>query len=82
MNLIDRCTQRLFIHPLRSERDLESHLHRPTPKRRQIQKLRLLGMDDLQQDHIAGIRKLQVEIVELRDVRCIYPGYSALVSIR
>src|SRR6185436_4730013 len=49
------------------------NLHRAAPKRRQIQELRLLGMNDLDQDYVGCIRELQIEIVKLRDVRGIYP---------
>ena len=42
----------LFIDPLRSERDFEMDFNGPAGQRRQIHKLRLFRMDDLQQDHV------------------------------
>ena len=73
LNGVSEPVDRFVIDPLRPQRDFESDLHGPSAQRRQIEELRLLGMDDLHEDDVRRIRELQVEVVELRDVRCIYP---------
>src|SRR5215813_1537265 len=71
-----------ILYPLSHERDFESDPHGPSTQRTQIEELGLLGMNDLHDHDVGGIRKLQVEIVELRDIRGIYPEVVLLSNPR
>src|SRR5882762_9266927 len=61
------------LHSLGSQRNLKLNIHWSTAERRQVQQLCLTGKDDLQQDHVSGIREFQIEVMKFRDVRTVDP---------
>src|SRR5690348_17136286 len=72
--------RRSTIDALRPQRDLEVDPDRPAAQRREVEELGLRGVDDLDQDDVGRVRKLQVEEVELGDVRGINPEIVLLAD--
>src|SRR5262245_19951675 len=62
-----------MVDALRPQRNLEMDPDGPPTQRREVEELRLRRMDDLNQDDVVRVRKLQVEEMELRDIRGINP---------
>jgi len=49
------------------------HLHRPAGERRQVEELRLVGIDDLEEHHVRDVVEVEIEVMELGDVGGVDP---------
>src|SRR5829696_7173987 len=68
-----RSTLLSALDPFRSEWDLKFDSDRTATQWLQVQQLRLFRMNDLDNNHISGILKLEIEVVKLRNVRSVDP---------
>src|SRR5829696_3847813 len=68
-----RSTLLSALDPFRSEWDLKFDSDRTATQWLQVQQLRLFRMNDLDNNHIGGILKLEIEVVKLRYVGSVDP---------